>query len=72
MQLYNETTEACECPDGKSSLGVPISENVKCVACPANSEVDSKSTACKCKENYEPTWTKSTSATSCTTLIGTN
>jgi len=64
-------TTACECPDGKSSLGATIDENVKCVACPANSKSATKSVACACDAGYKPDWTKA-DATSCTILIGTN
>jgi len=64
-------TTACECPDGKSSLGATIDKDVKCKDCPANSKSAALSVACKCEDTYKPDWTKD-DATSCTIKIGTN
>lgn len=61
----------CECPTGKSSLGVTVNSDTKCVDCPANSEPTADTTGCTCKAGYLPAW-DAAEAQSCKVLVGTN
>lgn len=69
----NKSAGKCECPAGKSALGVTPSKDVKCVDCPANSGPFDNSKNCACLNGFEPAWTKATTATkACKVKILTN